>query len=227
MAATTDTLIFEFKVKDDASNVFSAWSKRLKTLDREARSTFGGFGGIGQIAFGALSNVASRAFDGILQGFGAIKDAATDFAQDSVAAFQKYEAGLAEVSKTTGFTGKQLEELGRSARDLARPIGNLESTDLLRVMEQAGSLGLVAGKSFEEAKQILEDYSVEIGKAAIVMNSFGNDTGKLAQSVATVQNVFGLTADTSKNLLSMWTKLRQETGATELDIANFMTRLSK
>jgi len=272
MATTTDTLIFEFKVKDDASKVFDAWERKLNSLENDVKSTFkdiekamtvkppplpfgsmqGAFNReIAEIertmsklpgrakrsfdgmatsalgAFGIIASGAAKAFGVVWDGLEKISDVAWDFATDSVDAFQTFEEGLAEVSQTTGFTGEQLQDLGKYARELARPIGDLTSTDLLTVMEQAGSLGVIAGQSFEEARETLGEFSVQVGKASIVMKSFGNDTGKIAKAVATVQNVFDMTADTSGNLLSMWTKLRQETGATEKDVASFMTQMSR
>lgn len=183
-------------------------------------------GGLTGLA-GSITDVFSGIISTITDIGSKFADLAIDFGQESVASFSEYEDMLALVSKTTQFTGDQLQELGNQARDLAKPIGDLTAIDLLSVAKNAGQLGIVAGKSFEEAKDIIASFSVSIGKGAIALDSFSGNTDKLSSAVAKTQNIFGLATDSTDALLSLWSKLSTSTAANEVAIANFMQRMVK
>lgn len=148
MATTTDTLIFEFKTKDNASKVFDAWEKRLKDLEKQVEKSFGkiedtmagafkdvsvdfdiskkivgGLKGIGGSLKTYLVNPFLGAFDTIVgmagTAFKAIGGMTVDIFKGAVSDSIALEDAMAGVRKTAGLTADEVLILQREVRDFA------------------------------------------------------------------------------------------------------------
>jgi TP901 family phage tail tape measure protein len=232
MATTTDTLIFELKVKDDASKVFDAWDKKLANLAKEAQSSFksisgsttsifsGMVGGVGNLLLSGFTSI----FDGIVSlasaAFTKVSDFVMDVSKKSIDAFASYEKELALVSKTTGIAGEELKQFGNEIRDLAKPIGDLKAEDLLKVAQVAGQLGI-------QGKENIKSFAVEIGIGAIALDKFNGSTEKLGLAIAGQQKIFNLTANETRNMLSALAALSVSTESNELKISNFNKQMGQ
>ena len=234
-----DEIIFKLTVDlGDSNKQADAFKKKLSELKDDMEASFKGlnidtgsiFSGLGGSltsmlvnpflgAFNMIKNAASSIFGAITEVIGNAIQVTTDFIKSSISTYMSFEDQLALVGKTTGMAGQELKAFGKEIIQLAKPIGNLTAEDLLKVAEAAGQLGI--------AKEDIAAFSVSIGVGTIALDKFGGSTEKLATSIAKQQNVFGDTAKTTDNYLSMLSKLSTSTEANELQISNFNLGMAK
>ncbi|MDH7597995.1 MAG: hypothetical protein QHG98_09755, partial [Methanothrix sp.] len=103
---------------------------------KQAESAFSSFARNVESTGSKIAGVMTTIGKGVVAGFAAVGATVTG----GVAAFSDFEKGLASVSKTTGITGKDLEALGDSIRQLARDTP-VTVSELEKIAETAGSLG--------------------------------------------------------------------------------------
>ena len=140
----------------------------------------------------------------------------------SVKAFADFEKGLASVSKTTGMTGKDLEALGESLRDLARQ-GPVTVTELEKIAATAGSLGVGAQKmaagDIAGARAEIMDFTKTISDMAV---AFDMTADAVAPMVASIANVYKLPTNELALFGSQVNALENSMNATAPQILEFV-----
>ena len=139
-----------------------------------------------------------------------------------VKAFADFEKGLASVSKTTGMTGKDLEALGESLRDLARQ-GPVTVTELEKIAATAGSLGVGAQKmaagDIAGARAEIMDFTKTISDMAV---AFDMTADAVAPMVASIANVYKLPTNELALFGSQVNALENSMNATAPQILEFV-----
>jgi TP901 family phage tail tape measure protein len=162
MATTTDTLIFELKVKDEASKTFDAWDKRLKKTAKESTSMLNSSMNAIQTGVSAFSDYIGRNALGAIQ----------NFVTGSVDAFGEFEQGMAGIAKTVDATEEELERLGDSIREAV--ITDLRGTTTVSQLQEIAQMGGKFGILIDD----LGSFSVSTAKMAKLWDISVSKTGE-------------------------------------------------
>ena len=213
MATTTDTLIFELKVKDDASSTFDAWEKRLRKLADEAEtavksvnSSFAGLGGskvfdkikssfknVFTGMFGWLADFAKSSFISIFSGLASLVKGALSGVKDVfVDAFKSsvdLEDALSGARRTANLTDDQFESLMKTTRKLSTEqlSGAISAEELGEIYEIAGQRAILSGDDFENSSETASKFVVDIAKTA---KSLDLSFKKTADSLGKIQGLY-------------------------------------
>ena len=182
------------KFSSMASNISSSFDKASQSLDKSANS---------------------------LIAFGAAPAAAIAFATHTALTF---DDRLADVAKTTGITGKNLENLGLTLRDLSKNT-RTSVDELLTIAEIGGQLG-IAEKDINNFTKSIDIFNVALGK---------DFSGGVAQATTSIGKMVSLFKETNKldisdsiNRAGSAINYLGAAGAgTTANIAEFATRLGQ
>lgn len=134
----------------------------------------------------------------------------------AIRAFASYETALIGVSKTTGIVGKELEELGESAKQTAEEMG-VSSTQVLNVAQAAGQLGVKGAKNIQN----FTDTIIKLGKASNLQGEAA------ATTLARLINITGGAIEEVDVLASVIVRLGNNFAATESEIAFMALQIAK
>jgi TP901 family phage tail tape measure protein len=161
---------------------------------------------------GGIASGLGAMAPGLFLGGAAGLGAALGFAVKSAADF---EQGLAQVRKTTGLAGDELEALSAGIKDLATALPGISSAELLEIAAAGGRLGIQGGA------EILA-YTKAVGMMGIALD--GLPVEEAATGVATLLNVFKLGTDRTLGLASALNKLDDTSNTTARAILDITTR---
>lgn len=219
MATKTNTLIYEVKWDDgQAVKGSDAWTKRLKTLEKQAVSGLKGMsGGLDKflidpytIAFNTIVSVAKTAFSAIAaigkKSFELLSDAIQDTIKDTMS----FEDSLVLARRTMDLSKTETKELGREMLKLSTEIGGIEVDRLNEIAGIAGTLGIrgtenirdfveaiskidiatdiAAATAAERIPKILTIYQVATDKMGAATKDFGNRLNILGNTMNATQS---------------------------------------
>lgn len=212
-ATTTDTLIFELKVKDSASKVFDAWEKRLKDLSKVAEETFktfsegGNFGdamaktteegvqktksaleklkGIGANIFDGFVAAAKKAFDLVTELASKAFGLLKDAFVDTIKDAQSFEDAMIVARRTMSLTAEETDELKSELLDLSTELGGIKADTLGEVAGIAGTLGI-------RGVQNVSDFSEAIAKIEIATDL---SAAAAAEKIPKILTIFKTSVD--------------------------------
>ena len=198
---------------DDALRTLSALKKGLKDVGTEgentAKKTKSGLDKMSASAAVFIGNLgaiaATRAFD-ILR----------DEVANTTRAFLDFETAVTGVGKTTGLTGKELENFSKDVLKLTKVLP-IASDELLEIAEAAGQLGV-------KGKKNLLLFSETIAKLGRVSNLSGAEA---ATTLTRILNVTGEGIDTIDDFASGIVALGNNFAATEAEIARMTNEVSR
>lgn len=187
----------------------------LATLKSQTISAMGEIEGKASTMGAAIGNALKT---GILAGTVAVGAALVG----STKAYADFEQGLASVSKTTGLTGKELENLGSQLRSLATA-GPVTVAEFEKIASAAGSLGIGAQKmaagDLAGARDEIVAFSKTMSDMAI---AFEMDVDIVSTSMADIANVYGVPTEGLAKLGSQINSLENSMSATAPQIIEFM-----
>lgn len=127
-----------------------------------------------------LSPTLDKLESRLIRFVGAVSSALTAFqiAAFPVKAIREFEAAMADVQKTTGFTDAQIKTLGDSLVDMSRKI-NVSAKDLAAIAAAAGQQGL-GREGVEGIEQFTESVSRMASVLDLTVDQAGTDIGKIA-----------------------------------------------
>jgi len=199
------------QVTIDSSKVGPA----LATLKSQTISAMGEIEGKASTMGAAIGNALKT---GLLAGTVAVGAALVG----STKAYADFEQGLASVSKTTGLTGKELENLGSQLRSLATA-GPVTVAEFEKIASAAGSLGIGAQKmaagDLAGARDEIVAFSKTMSDMAI---AFEMDVDTVSTSMADIANVYGVPTEGLAKLGSQINSLENSMSATAPQIIEFM-----
>ena len=207
MATTTDTLIFELKVKDDASKAFDAWENRLKKMAKDALSigkNFDAFGGIitkafsmGLSAVKGFASAAMAALKGFISLTQKVGETVWEFAKDSVKAYQEFQDIQIIAQRTMGLVKETADALGKEMRDLALELRGATAKELMNVAGIAGTLGI----KFVEGSDNLKDFVKNVHMLSVATDLSAE---KIASNFTKVLTIFGIQSDEIGKQMGVW-----------------------
>lgn len=167
MMATERELILRLRFENGASAELGRLRQGLNDLG-DAAQRGGARGGAAFAKWGAAAADMSRK----------IADALVDFGADSIAKLADFRAEMAQVGKTTGMAGNQLNALGKDLRALAFDDlrGNVAANELANIAAAAGQLG-VGGKDILAFSRDVAELSVALDLTA---DATATDMAKIA-----------------------------------------------
>lgn len=123
-----------------------------------------------------LQKIESR----LIRFVGAVSSALTAVrvASFPIRAVREFEAGMADVQKTTGFTDREIKKLGNSLTDLSRRI-NILPQELAAIAAAAGQQGL-GREGVEGVEQFTESVSRMAAVLDLTVEDAGSNIGKIA-----------------------------------------------
>lgn len=128
-----------------------------------------------------------------------------------------YERALANIAKTTGFTERQINRLGKSLLDLSTRTSR-SATELAEIATVAGQLGL----GTRAGVQGIIDFTEVVGEAATALNILEEEAAKIG---ATIINIFKYEAGDARNILSVINELSNTSVARGEEIADVAARI--
>ncbi len=175
MATSTDTLIFELKVDDQASKVFDSWDKKLKDVGETFASTFSD----------AVLAAPLVALEAIWDIFKKIGEATSDLFIDTVKEAANFEDALIVARRTIGLTAEDAQILGKALLDLSTELGGISADTLAEVAGQAGTLGLEGVDNIVEFSEAIAKIAIDTDLSAAVA----------AEKIPKILTIFGVAAD--------------------------------
>jgi len=139
-AKTVETLIYELDVKDEASKVFDAWSKKILSAER---------------LFSGLTKVAGKALDGVGKAF-----------VDTVKDAQSFEDALIVARRTMGLTAQETDALGNAILDLGVEMGGISADSLAEIAGIAGTLGIRGIQNVTDFSEAIAQIGISTDLAA-------------------------------------------------------------
>lgn len=209
------------RVQGKFSSITRTTGKNVAAL----RSRLTEFSKTAQIALGPLSGVAARvnafstlvgsanlklaAFLGVLVGFGAglLK---------TIGSAKRFEAGLAQVAKTTGFAGKELEAFGDSLLKVSSNIG-ISTKELNTIAALAGQLGIRGTENILQFTEVI----------AKLARTSDLTADQAATALARILTVTGETTDKVGLLADVLTKLAASAAASESEIVRVTNEVAR
>lgn len=158
-------------------------------------------------SFVGLGTKISAAFSAI---------AITAFFTKAVKGASDLETALIKVSKVTGFTAKQTEDLKNRVRDLSRVLPS-STVDLLDISAAAAQLGVKGVANIVNFTDVVS----RLSQATDVVGAEG------AKQIARVLNVTGEGTETIENFADSLVRLGNNFAATEAEILKMTLELSK
>ena len=192
--ASTSLKQFENQVKSTNSS-FSLFSNTISTSRRAFASFAGNLG----------ANLASKALSSIRN---VVAGAAKDF--------QDFETALVGVGKTTGLTGKELENLGKQVEELSLTIP-IASKDLLGLAQTAAQLGISGTDNILK----FTDTIARLGVSTDIVGQQG------ATSLAKIINVTGESVENVDKLSSSIVALGNTFATSESQILSLSREIAK
>lgn len=218
-------------VKKDIKSLKTGTTKLSSATSKATGKTKGFQGALSdmtkstQIALGPLSGVASRisAFGSllggtnlILAGFVAGIIGLSAVILKSSLKFGDFELQLAQVSKTSGLTGKALKDLGRDIQELSRGLGVL-TADSLAVAKLAAQLGVRGAKN-------IRTFTETVVKLVKTTELAGPEAATL---LARILKVTDEPISNVKQLASVISALGSTFAATEVQILNTTNEVAR
>ncbi|MBT0160581.1 phage tail tape measure protein [Candidatus Bathyarchaeota archaeon A05DMB-2] len=159
----------------------------------------------------SLSGKASAALKGALvSGVGA----ATAAAGVGLKSFIEYESGLADVAKTTGMAGEELDNLGNSLRELSKQTGT-GVTELTKMAAIAGQMGIQGVDNITKFTETVNQAST----------AFGMTAEESATALAKLGNIWDVPAKELYKFGSAVNYLGNTSAASERELFNFMMNI--
>ena len=182
------------------------FKKQLEGIEQEAqkaKSVMSDFGGSAMRGFGFLGGV----------GLAGATAAAIGFA---LKANMDLEQSVAEIRKTTGLAGKELEGLKTKLLDVSTTIKGLSMKEIFDIGAMGGQLGIKGADK-------IAGFTKTVGKLAATGDLSATEA---ADSVAQILNVFQRPIEDAEKLASVITRLSIDTVATNSQIADMTKRMS-
>ena len=145
-----------------------------------------------------------------------IFDQLRDEVRNTTRAFLEFETAVVGVGKTTGLTGRELEDFSQDVLKLTKVLP-IASDELLEIAEAAGQLGV-------KGKKNLLLFSETIAKLGRVSNLSGAEA---ATTLTRILNVTGEGIDTIDDFASGIVALGNNFAATEAEIARMTNEVSR
>ncbi|MBL4656250.1 MAG: phage tail tape measure protein [Bacteroidia bacterium] len=204
----------QFKKMSEAANDSKNEVKRLEKEIKKTGKTTDKTTKKGAKGFNRLSKAIGSAKTQLL-GFVTLASGALIF-KSAIQNASAFETGLVGVAKTTGITGKELEELERRIGILSRTIP-VTTEELLALAQSAGQLG-VSGTD-----DILK-FTETIAKLGRASNLQGEEA---AQTLARILNVTGESIGSVDVFASVIVAVGNEVAATEKQIARITNEIAR
>jgi TP901 family phage tail tape measure protein len=148
------------------------------------------------------------------------------FASDSVSAFREFETVMTGVAKTTGLPKTEIAALSTQLRNVAAEIGPIMATDIGKIAEVAGQLGIASDSikvgNFAAARKEITAFSTTIGKAAIALPEFSGGAEQVATVIAKQIGLYQADTAAAEQYLSVMNELANTTAANAQQIAGFL-----
>lgn len=224
-------LLLRIEVQDDGSAVIKDFQGNVAKLEGEAKKASSGMA----TAFKSFRTDLNSAFtfslgammaSGLQSGVTAIKD----FAADSMDEFEKFDAAMIGVEKTTGIPKDAAIELSEVLRQSAidlKGLGDDAAVQMATITQVAGQLGIAQDKidagKFGEAADELAQYAEVIAKGKIALTEFAGGAEEVATKVAEISNIYRLKSTEAENILSVYNGLGDSLATDANKISNFMS----